>query len=137
VIPDAYNDRSYEARLDRFQPMVNRQRGVIEAHVRILNPDQYLLPEMNCRVEILREAQTDQEERLRIPRQAISEDKGETFVYLVENDTARRRVVETGETVGDSVEILKGLEPGDVVLLPGKETISEGQPVRPRVQSQG
>ncbi len=50
VIPDAYPDRVYRGTLSRMQPMVNRQRGVVQVKVAIDSPDEYLLPDMNARV---------------------------------------------------------------------------------------
>jgi multidrug resistance efflux pump len=51
---DAYPDRSYRARFLRLQPQVNRQRGVVKVRVEILDADEALLPDMNCRVQFLR-----------------------------------------------------------------------------------
>jgi HlyD family secretion protein len=56
VIPDAYPGRTYRGRIDRLQPAVNRQRGVVQVKVAILNPDSYLLPDMNARVLLLEES---------------------------------------------------------------------------------
>lgn len=56
VIADAYPDRPYIGVLSRMQPMVNRQRGVVQVKVAITAPDQYLLPDMNARVLFLKDA---------------------------------------------------------------------------------
>ena len=55
VIPDAYPDRPYPGVLDRMQPLVNRQRGVVQVKVTIAAPDSYLLPDMNARVLFLKD----------------------------------------------------------------------------------
>jgi multidrug resistance efflux pump len=54
VIPDAYPDRSYHARFLRLQPAVNRQRGVVKVRVAILDADESLLADMNCRIVFAR-----------------------------------------------------------------------------------
>lgn len=56
VIPDAYPDRPYRGVLDRMQPLVNRQRGVVQVKITIAAPDSYLLPDMNARVLFLKDA---------------------------------------------------------------------------------
>jgi multidrug resistance efflux pump len=56
IIPDAYPDRSYRGVLSRMQPLVNRQRGVVQVKVAITGPDQFLLPDMNARVMFLKDA---------------------------------------------------------------------------------
>jgi multidrug efflux system membrane fusion protein len=54
-------------------------------------------------------------------------------VFLVQRDgdkdVARRRIVQTGSAFGNNVAILKGLNPGDRVLLNGATLVSDGQVV--------
>lgn len=45
-------------------------------------------------------------------------------------DVARRRMVQTGPAFGNNVAILKGLNPGDRVILNGATLVNEGQVVR-------
>jgi multidrug resistance efflux pump len=54
IIPDAHPGRTYHGRVDRMQPAVNRQRGVVQVRITILDPDSYLLPDMNARVLLLK-----------------------------------------------------------------------------------
>jgi HlyD family secretion protein len=56
VLPDAHPDRPYRGTLSRMQPLVNRQRGVVQVRVAIAAPDEYLLPDMNARVLFLKDA---------------------------------------------------------------------------------
>ena len=46
-----------------------------------------------------------------------------------DKDVARRRMVQTGSAFGNNVAILKGLNPGDHVLLNGATLVSDGQVV--------
>src|SRR4029077_17198649 len=50
IIPDAYSVRVYQGKVNRKQPIVNRQRGVVQVKITIDHPDEYLLPDMNARV---------------------------------------------------------------------------------------
>jgi multidrug efflux system membrane fusion protein len=47
-----------------------------------------------------------------------------------DKDVARRRIVQTGSAFGNNVAILKGLNPGDRVLLNGATLVSDGQAVQ-------
>jgi RND family efflux transporter MFP subunit len=47
-----------------------------------------------------------------------------------DKDVARRRIVQTGPAFGNNVAILKGLNPGDRVLLNGATLVNDGQVVR-------
>jgi RND family efflux transporter MFP subunit len=50
-------------------------------------------------------------------------------VYLVENGRAAMRLVTVGDRRGDQIEILSGLRPGDRIIVPAAETLSDGQAV--------
>lgn len=131
IIPDAYPDRTYQGRVDRLQPVVSRQRGVVQSRITVVDPDEYLLVEMNCRVMFLPAATTEQEKpRPRVPKRALVSDQGQTSVFVAEADVARRRTVELGSEEADSVEIVAGLIGGELVLLPNGRPLTDGQAVR-------
>jgi len=52
--PEAFSDRSYACRIDEISPEADRQKASIQVKVKILNPDEYLRPEMSARVTFLR-----------------------------------------------------------------------------------
>jgi multidrug efflux pump subunit AcrA (membrane-fusion protein) len=53
--------------------------------------------------------------------------KGE--VFLVNQDVARRRPVQTGTILGDQVEITSGLTVGDRIITRGGFNVKEGDKV--------
>ena len=63
VVPDAYSDRTYPARVVKLYPQVNRQKGTLKAEVRIPEPDARLLPDMSVRINFLAEAHRQLEAR--------------------------------------------------------------------------
>ena len=65
------------------------------------------------------------------PVDAVVNQGDETFVYVVEDDRARRRPVETGILDGSWVEIVSGLEAGETVIVTGQENLFDGARVRP------
>ncbi len=50
VTTDAYRDRKYKGAIEEIAPEANRQKATVQVKVRILQPDQYLRPEMNASV---------------------------------------------------------------------------------------
>ena len=67
---------------------------------------------------------------LLVPRKAIVEQGALTSVWIVDkNALARMRLVKTGKTVGDNVEILSGLSDGERIAVGGVEKVSEGSKV--------
>ncbi|MBY0588431.1 efflux RND transporter periplasmic adaptor subunit [bacterium] len=133
VIPDAYPDRVYKAELARVQPQVNRQRGVVPAKVRIIEPDDLLLADMNCRVQFLRRADSTEKVTPTVPSRAISTQDNASVVYILDGNFARQRKVAVGKTITDEVEIVDGLKQGEVVILAGEKPLVDGQNVKVEV----
>lgn len=53
VATDAYPDRKYDGIIYEISPEGNRQKATVQIKVKILNPDDYLRPEMNASVAFL------------------------------------------------------------------------------------
>jgi multidrug efflux pump subunit AcrA (membrane-fusion protein) len=131
IIPDAYANREYHGKIDRIQPQVNRQRGVVRVTIRIDEPDEKLLPEMNVRAMILNPASDEPvAETLWIPDAAVTRRDGETWVYVLEDDRAIRRDVELGDMQGRRVQAKSGLTKDDQVVLAGDMRLVDGQTIR-------
>ncbi|MBX7220834.1 MAG: efflux RND transporter periplasmic adaptor subunit [Blastocatellia bacterium] len=68
---------------------------------------------------------------LTVPATAVLERGQLTGVWVVDsNRIARLRLVKTGKTIGDRVEILSGLEDGLRIVSNGPERISEGNQIQ-------
>ncbi|MFH1571539.1 MAG: efflux RND transporter periplasmic adaptor subunit [Gemmatimonadota bacterium] len=96
-------------------------------------------PEPDCRpgmvAEVTFRSGRPGQAALLVPSAAVAEDRQGRFVYLVEPDTGgratvRRRVVEVGGLVGESLEITAGLNEGDRVVTAGVSRLVDGQTVR-------
>jgi Cu(I)/Ag(I) efflux system membrane fusion protein len=137
VIPDAYPDHVYKGHLSRMQPLVNRQRGVVQMKVAIDNPDGHLLPDMNARVLFVKEKNSlnGDEDLPRIPVKALAPNSDPPAVFVLDGGVARLRTIQLGAVVGDSVQVREGLQPEEKVLLPTSQPLKDGKPVRPRGQS--
>ena len=69
-----------------------------------------------------------------VHKDAIVHDQGQTFVYVARDGRAQLRLVRLGDSVGGRFEVLKGLEPGEPVVVRGNERL---WPDRPIVVSDG
>jgi membrane fusion protein (multidrug efflux system) len=81
---------------------------------------------------------------LTVPQQALVTFAGVSKVFVIENDVARERVVQTGARVGtNEVEITAGLKPGELVAISGLTRLIDGAavavsgPVMPRGKPEG
>lgn len=68
-------------------------------------------------------------ETLLAPAAAVRERGQLTFVHVVADGRARMRLIRTGKTLGDQVEVLSGLQAGDMVVVSGE--VVDGQRVQP------
>ncbi|NLW47937.1 MAG: efflux RND transporter periplasmic adaptor subunit [Firmicutes bacterium] len=66
---------------------------------------------------------------LKIPAEAIVDEVGTKAVYVVEKDTARRRIVTPGISDGKMIEITSGLAEKEFIVILGQNNIEEGSKV--------
>ncbi len=132
VVPDAYPDRAYAARVVKLYPQVNRQKGTLKIEVQIPHPDEKLLPDMSVRINFLAEArpQTAGGAVVMIPRAALREDEHGRYVWVVADGRVRRQAVTIGTELGDQVQILDGLTGGEVLATGDASRLHDGVPVR-------
>lgn len=112
----------------RISPVVDQATGTVKITAELgPNSDRRLRPGAFVRVEI----RTDtREDSILIPKRALLEEDGEQYVFVVEEDAARRLKVELGYQSGDQVEVVQGLSEGDRVVVAGQGTLRQGSKVR-------
>lgn len=97
--------------------------------------DLNILPGMNATVtlEIPNRSLSTENALASVPLAAIMSEGGNQFVWLVDENTMQvsKRQVTVAEGVGDSINILDGLQAGDVIVGAGASYLSEGLEVRP------
>jgi HlyD family secretion protein len=118
VTTDAYPDRKYDGIIDEISPEANRQKATVQVKVKVLNPDDYLRPEMNASVAFLAKEQPKTAAAaakpfIVVPAPAIKDGA----VFVVANGKAVRRPVKTGGTVSQGVRIEEGLIGGEDVIV--------------------
>lgn len=65
-----------------------------------------------------------------VPYAALLDDGGRSYVFVVQKGVAKRVDVSPGNSAGDSVQILKGVQPGDEVVVEGGTALDDGMKVR-------
>jgi RND family efflux transporter MFP subunit len=132
VIPDAYPDHTYAARVVKLYPQVNRQKGTLKIEVRITEPDALLLPDMSVRLNFLAEAAPAAPGAaiVLVPRAALRRDDRETYVWVVRDGQAHRQAVTTGTELGDRLQVTAGLSGGEALVVGDALGIGEGAAVR-------
>lgn len=119
-----YGDQLYPATVDKLLPTADPDTQRYIAHLKVNIPIEKLTPGLTGEATIVvdeRQAQTI------IPRRAL---QGRT-VLLVEDGRVRQREVEVGFVSLTAVEVLKGLKPGDLVIVEDLDLYRDGQRVKP------
>lgn len=121
----AYPDRPFRGTIDTIDPVLNPETRAVTVRAVLPNPDRALKPGMLLTVAIT----ADERVGPAVPELAVVGDGDETFVYRIDNGTARRVRVRTGMRQGGLVEITQGLAPGTPVVVEGVVKLSDGQKV--------
>ncbi len=65
-----------------------------------------------------------------VPYAALLDDGGEAYVFVIEDEVAKRQVVTTGAEENGLIEIRSGLAAGAQVVISGGTSLEDGMPVR-------
>jgi membrane fusion protein (multidrug efflux system) len=124
---DAYPDRTFNARVSRVYSEMERRTRTLTVEVS-LNDRVSLVPGMFARLKVILEKASD---ATVVPVEALFETpKGSRGLYVVKEGKALLREVETGIEEGNRIQILKGIAPGDQVVVVGQEKLKDGVAVR-------
>lgn len=130
---DALPERRFGGRVSRMVPTVDRAKATVMTKIRFDALDPAVLPEMSAKVVFLSRAVTEADRQARTavnPSAVVRESEGE-IAFVVRDGVARRVPVRTGEKLGDLVEVLSGLAPGDKVVVQPGPKVSDGVRVTP------
>ncbi len=123
----AGDDKSARGTITRVAPVADSASRTFEAEVSIDNHDGRLKGGVYADAVITTKAK---ENVMTVPFSAIVMRDDQRTVYVVENDTAVRRVVTTGYIGDDLVEILGGITESDLVIAGGQNKLRDGSKVK-------
>lgn len=132
---DAFRDRSYQGFIEEISPEANRQKATVQVKVKVLNPDEYLRPDMNATVDFLSEPKpgattstnsATPTRTIYVPASAVRD--GAVFINL--NGKAVKRTVKTGGSTSQGVRIDEGLIGGEDVIINIPPGLKDGDKVR-------
>ncbi len=139
VTVDAFPDRKYQGEIAEISPEANRQKATVQVKVQILNPDEYLRPEMNSTVKFLADepkAKTASSGPVGVfvPSGALRDHQGKKVVFIVFQGKALQREVRIKAQRSGGV-LLEGLNGGEDVITAGPQTLKDGDKIKIKGQS--
>lgn len=128
VIPSmAGDDKTARGTITRVAPVADSASRTFEAEVSIDNRDGRLKGGVYADAVITTKAKPNV---LTVPFSAIVMRDDQRTVYVIEDETAVRRVITTGYIGDDLVEILDGVTESDLVIAGGQNKLREGSKVK-------
>ncbi|MGC8823868.1 MAG: efflux RND transporter periplasmic adaptor subunit [Bacteroidales bacterium] len=125
----ALGNQSFEGSIANMSPVADMLSRTYTARVLVNNPSYTLKPGMVCDVVV---PLVQAKQSLLIPYRAVTtDDQGHTYVFVINTHTRRisKRPVQVGEYAGAEVEIKTGLQDGELIVLDGKEKLSDNQQI--------
>jgi membrane fusion protein (multidrug efflux system) len=119
---------SAEARIYAIDPGLDEDTRTLRLRARAPNPDGRLLPGAFVRVEVVYEAL---DQVITVPAVAVRPSPEGPRVFVVREGKAEAVQVETGIRTRDRVQVTRGLEEGDRVILTGFQQLRPGMEVDP------
>jgi membrane fusion protein (multidrug efflux system) len=119
--------RTFAGTVTRFSYALEEATKTMLAEIELPNPNLELRPGMYATVKIGIERKED---ALLVPVDAVFTEKAGASVFILVENKAKKNRVQTGFSDGMQVEIASGVQPNQQVILPGKRTLSDGQPVK-------
>ncbi|MDR9408623.1 MAG: efflux RND transporter periplasmic adaptor subunit [Balneolaceae bacterium] len=123
---DALPNETFVGHVERISPVVDSETGTFKVTIYVDETRDMLRPGMFGRVKIVYDTR---ENTRMIPKSAvISEDLAES-VYVIKDSLAFKKEIQTGYTNGSNVEIINGLEDGEMVVTIGQGSLQDSSKV--------
>ena len=134
IIPEAFPNLRYTGFIAEIAPEANRAKSTVQVKVKVENPDRQLRPEMNARVNFLAEStggsETKPIARVLVPKKAVQQKDGGSFVFVVKGNKVTQRTIRLGQEVGDDYYVLDGLSGNETVAIAGADKLRDGDRVK-------
>lgn len=123
VLPDEkfYGIVSYIA------PTIDPQSRTFEIEVVINNKDRKIKPEMSATLEFTR---LDIEDAIVINQDQFIDNGEEKYVFVLENDVVRKRIIKIGGIADSKIYVESGLNPGDKLVIEGFRGLNDNEKVQ-------
>ena len=135
ITVDAYPDKEFTGILSKFSALVDPNTRTATAEITIANPGHLLVPGMFARISLL----VGEHKALVVPRDAILRlpGTGVYYCFKVEENQAKKALIELGIKENNDQEIKEGLKEGDLVILSGQGILQTGVPIEIKKKIEG
>ncbi|MDG2198803.1 MAG: efflux RND transporter periplasmic adaptor subunit [SAR324 cluster bacterium] len=122
----AESGKLYDGKIHRIGVEADAQTRSFPVEVQMVNPKQRLRSGMLAKVSI---DLGISENQVVIPRNAIIEGELERVVFVASDGKAKRRIIETGISEDNLVQVISGLQHGESLIVEGQTRLINNEPI--------
>lgn len=123
----AWPDQNFSGHIARIAPSVTAESRTLSVEAEINNSGGQLKPGQFATVRIL---QSRTEPAVLIPGRAVVTEAGVSRVYVVKDGHVEQRLVQTGQTEGDLIEVKTGIAADEKIATSNLQQLSDGVAVK-------
>ncbi|MCI0449897.1 MAG: efflux RND transporter periplasmic adaptor subunit [Chlorobi bacterium] len=127
VTADVLPGAEFEGIINYVAPSLSATSRTFEIELVINNKDRILKPEMSTNVSI---TQLSANDAVVLPQDLVVDLGSEKYIFVLEGDIAKKRVVTLGNREGNTVMITSGLNIGDKLIYEGFQQLVDGDKVQ-------
>jgi RND family efflux transporter MFP subunit len=123
VVVDAFPGKEYYGIVARHSQAIDLSTRTMEVEIDVPNKGNLLKPGMFATVTLI---VAEHPNAITVPTVAVLRDDNGMYVYVVENNTARRIRVKMGTEQRNQTEILSGLTGDESIITTGQQFVKDG-----------
>ncbi|MDX1503233.1 MAG: efflux RND transporter periplasmic adaptor subunit [Thermoanaerobaculia bacterium] len=117
----------FDGSIRQISPVVDTATGTVKVTVEAAAVPREVRPGSFVTVRIVRETRSGTPV---IPRESVIRELASAHIFVADEERAARREVRLGLEEGNRVEVLEGVEPGELVIVAGQGGLRDGSPIR-------
>jgi HlyD family secretion protein len=122
----ALDDAAFKGTISAISPALDPQTRTLDVEIRVPNSDYTLKPHMFAGITIIA---SQRKGVVAVPADAIVTREGQSISFIINDNQAHIRQIETGLMDRNWIEVKSGLNAGEQVVIFGHEDLEDGAPV--------
>lgn len=126
LLADAIPGTLFTGKVERISPTIDPTTGTFKVTIYMDQNQDFLRPGMFGRVKIVYDTR---ENTKMIPKAAIISEDETQSVFVIKDSLAFRKTIRTGYINGTNIEVIDGLEDGEMVVTTGQGSLTDSTKV--------
>jgi len=128
---DAFPEERFPGQVHMVVPTADRSKATVQTKVKFLIKDDRVLPEMSAKVAFLsRPIARDEKPKLGVNPSAVVSKNGRILVFQLRGEQVQEVSIDQGPPLADLVQVTRGLQAGDKVVLNPPKGLKDGSRVK-------